>query len=131
MSLLPPVWLITGCSSGFGASLALCALRAGHKVIATSRTPSKTPNLVSEVEKLGGTWRTLDVCSPDVPSIIEEAVEVYGRIDYLVNNAGYALLGAFEDMRYVGYLSCLVSWVSIILFQFLSISISTLLMSTP
>jgi NAD(P)-dependent dehydrogenase (short-subunit alcohol dehydrogenase family) len=100
MSLLPPVWLITGCSSGFGASLALCALRAGHKVIATSRTPSKTPNLVSEVEKLGGTWRTLDVCSPDVPSIIEEAVKVYGRIDYLVNNAGYALLGAFEDMRY-------------------------------
>jgi NADP-dependent 3-hydroxy acid dehydrogenase YdfG len=99
MSLLPPVWLITGCSSGFGASLALCALRSGHKVIATSRTPSKTPTLVSEVEKLGGTWCTLDVCSPDVPSIIEEAVKVYGRIDYLVNNAGYALLGAFEDMR--------------------------------
>lgn len=114
MPLLPPVWLITGCSSGFGASLALCALRSGHKVIATSRTPSKTPTLVSEVEKLGGTWRALDVCSLDVPSIIEEAVKVYGRIDYLVNNAGYALLGAFEDMRYVGHFGLFSILLSII-----------------
>ena len=43
-------WLITGCSSGFGLQLARHALAAGHHVIATSRTPSKTPELVQEVE---------------------------------------------------------------------------------
>jgi NAD(P)-dependent dehydrogenase (short-subunit alcohol dehydrogenase family) len=99
----PPVWFITGCSSGFGASLALLALRSGHKVIATSRKPSKTPELVSQVEKLGGTWMQLDVCAPEpeLMKVIDEATNVYGKIDILVNNAGYALLGAFETIRYV------------------------------
>jgi len=98
----PTVWFITGCSSGFGTSLALLALRSGHKVIATSRNPSKTPELVSEVEKLGGVWHALDVCSPEpeLAKAIEKATNVWGRIDILVNGAGYALLGAFETIRY-------------------------------
>lgn len=95
----PPVWLITGCSSGFGASIALVALRNGHRVIATSRTPSKTPDLVSDVEQLGGKWLVLDVCSPNLPQVVENASKIYGKIDILVNNAGYALLGAFESIR--------------------------------
>jgi NAD(P)-dependent dehydrogenase (short-subunit alcohol dehydrogenase family) len=101
MSSLPasPVWFITGCSSGFGLSLALLALRNGHKVIATSRKPSKTPDLVSEVEKLGGTWMELDVCSPHATAVLDKAIAIHGRIDILVNNAGYALLGAFETFR--------------------------------
>ncbi|TVY19167.1 putative oxidoreductase [Lachnellula arida] len=96
----PPIWLITGCSSGFGKSLALLALRSGHKVIATSRNPSKTPDLVSQVEKLGGVWHALDVCSPEpeLAKAIEKATNVWGRIDILVNAAGYALLGAFETI---------------------------------
>lgn len=94
-----PVWFITGCSSGFGASLALRALHAGHRVVATSRTPSKTPLLVSQVEKLGGTWMQLDVCSPDAAAVVERATAVYGQIDILVNAAGYALIGAFETFR--------------------------------
>jgi NADP-dependent 3-hydroxy acid dehydrogenase YdfG len=96
-----PIWLITGCSSGFGASLALLALRNGHHVIATSRTPSKSPELVYRVEKLGGKWLALDVCGADVANIVEEATNIYGKIDILVNNAGYALLGAFETIRLV------------------------------
>jgi NADP-dependent 3-hydroxy acid dehydrogenase YdfG len=101
----PPVWFITGCSSGFGTSLALLALGSGHKVIATSRTPSRTPELVSEVEKLGGVWHTLDVCSPEpeLVKVIEKATNVWGRIDILVNGAGYALLGAFETIRCVSH----------------------------
>ena len=95
-----PVWFITGCSSGFGRSLALLALRNGHRVIATSRTPSNTPNDVSQVEKLGGTWLELDVGSPAATSILDKATAIHGRIDVLVNNAGYALLGAFETFRY-------------------------------
>jgi NAD(P)-dependent dehydrogenase (short-subunit alcohol dehydrogenase family) len=96
-----PIWLITGCSSGFGASLALLALRNGHHVIATSRTPSKSPELVSEVEKLGGKWLSLDVCGGNIADVVQEATNLYGRIDILVNNAAYALLGAFETIRLV------------------------------
>jgi len=96
----PPVWLITGCSSGFGLHLALLALRSGHKVIATSRNPSKTPSLVAQVESLGGVWHRLDVCSPEskLEEALRDASKVYGSIDILVNNAAYALLGAFETI---------------------------------
>lgn len=92
------VWFITGCSSGFGLGLARLALQAGHKVIATSRTPSKTPELVSEISSLGGTWLALDVCSPSLSQILDHALSVHGHIDYLVNNAGSSLLGPLEDI---------------------------------
>ena len=97
----PLVWFITGCSSGFGASLALLALRNGHHVIATSRNPSKTPDIISKVKELGGTWLILDICGSDLPSVVESATQIYGKIDILVNNAGYCLLGAFETFTYV------------------------------
>lgn len=97
------VWIITGCSSGFGLSLARIALQAGHRVVATSRTPSKTPELVSEFEKLGGIWLPLDVMAPlsTHQSLVSEAVRVFGRVDILVNGAGMATIGAVEDFRYI------------------------------
>ncbi|KAH6679106.1 putative short chain oxidoreductase/dehydrogenase [Halenospora varia] len=93
-----PVWLITGCSSGFGKALAFHARKSGHRVIATSRNPAKTPELVSEFESLGGIWHSLDLYSPEsvLAEVVEKATSVYGRIDILVNCAAYALLGAFE-----------------------------------
>lgn len=93
------IWLITGCSSGLGLHLARAALNAGHKVIATSRNPSKTPNIVAQVESLGGFWRTLDVSDRKTGEVVEGIIKEFGRIDVLVNNAGVALIGAFEDMR--------------------------------
>lgn len=101
----PPVWFITGCSSGFGFSLARHVLKSGHRAIATSRVPSKTPELVSEIESLGGIWRPLDVTDPeaDLALAIARATAVYGCIDILVNCAAYALLGAFEMLRCVLY----------------------------
>jgi len=91
------VWLVTGCSSGFGASLALTALKAGHKVIATSRNPSEERK--RQFEHLGGVWLALDVTSgPEkLQDVVSQAVAAYGRIDVLVNNAGIGIIGALED----------------------------------
>jgi NAD(P)-dependent dehydrogenase (short-subunit alcohol dehydrogenase family) len=101
------VWFLTGSSSGFGRALTLLALRKGHKVIATSRNPSRTPELVQEVKSQGGTWLALDVTAPEkeVEEVVQKAIGIYGRIDVLVNCAGYALIGAFETIRCVGYVS--------------------------
>lgn len=93
-----PVWLITGCSSGFGLSLAKYTLKQGHRVLATSRNPSKTPDLVSDFEKIGGKWLPLDVTASDLEDKVHAAESVYGRVDVLVNNAGYSVLGAVENI---------------------------------
>jgi NAD(P)-dependent dehydrogenase (short-subunit alcohol dehydrogenase family) len=97
------VWLITGCSAGFGKSLALLVLKAGHHVIATSRNPSSSPLLVKEVEELGGIWLPLDLTSSkeEMQRVVEEGTKKMGRIDVLVNNAGMSILGALEDFRFV------------------------------
>lgn len=88
------VWLITGCSSGLGLSLARAALNAGHTVIATSRNPNKTPDAVVEIEKTGnGKWMKLDVMDQDLEQRVEECIQHFGRVDILVNNAGYVFAG--------------------------------------
>ncbi|KAH8665238.1 hypothetical protein BGZ60DRAFT_411033 [Tricladium varicosporioides] len=60
----PLVWLIIECSSGFGEALTLPALNQGHKVIATSRNPSRNPDPVQKVNLLGGIWLQLDITLP-------------------------------------------------------------------
>ena len=94
-----PTWLVTGCSSGLGLVLAQVALRAGHNVIATSRNPSKTHDVVKSITShSNGRWIPLDVTSSDLTSVVSEATSLFGRIDVLVNNAGYSVLGALEDI---------------------------------
>jgi len=94
----PLTWLITGCSSGLGLSLARAAQSNGHTVIATSRQPSRTPELVTEITQNGGEWHTLDVNSLTAASELLSKLESSGhKIDVLVNNAGYAVLGAVEQ----------------------------------
>ncbi|KAI1866305.1 uncharacterized protein JN550_007693 [Neoarthrinium moseri] len=92
------VWLITGATSGIGLELAKAAMAAGHKVIATYRDASKTPDTIVELEKLGTTWVQLDVGATDVETKIQDTVVKFGHIDVLVNNAGYALSGSIEDI---------------------------------
>jgi len=99
MSTLIPVWLITGCSSGFGLDIARTVLSHGHRVIATSRCPSRTPDLVNEITSQGGHWLELDITSPEtlIAQTIREAHAIHGRIDYIVNNAGFGPVAGFED----------------------------------
>jgi NAD(P)-dependent dehydrogenase (short-subunit alcohol dehydrogenase family) len=91
----PPVWFITGCSSGFGRAIAEAALQAGHRVIATSRDI----RAITDLEKDGQCHiMTLDVTDgANVRECVADAVKVWGRVDSLVNNAGCGLLGAVEE----------------------------------
>lgn len=94
----PLTWLITGCSSGFGLAIARHAQANGHKVIATSRNPAKTPDLVQEIESNGGRWLQLDLDDPGNGKVID-GLEAQGTaVDVLVNNAGAALLQAAEHV---------------------------------
>lgn len=92
------VWLITGASRGLGTEIARAALDAGHAVVATGRRPDTLaarfgdghPTLLVTV---------LDVTTPgSVGAAVEAALVRFGRIDVLVNNAGYGLFGYFEEL---------------------------------
>lgn len=96
-----PVWLVTGASSGLGAAITSAALRAGHKVIAGARNTSKARKDYPQVEELGGEWLELDVTAPNVKQTITAAIEKAGRIDVVVNNAGFITVAPLEDLRYV------------------------------
>jgi NAD(P)-dependent dehydrogenase (short-subunit alcohol dehydrogenase family) len=95
-----PVWLITGSSGGLGLALTRYALSQGHIVIATSRNPSRTPELVAEVEGQGGKWLTLDALWEEtvIKDTIQQAESIFGRLDIVVNNAAYCVLGSTEDV---------------------------------
>ena len=91
------VWLITGCSSGFGQEIALAAIENGDRVVATARNPSKIQALASK----GAITAKLDVTSSDdiLTGIVQDILKKVGQIDILVNNAGYILQGAVEECR--------------------------------
>ena len=92
------VWLITGSSRGLGRALTEAVLAAGHKVVATARKPEQLANLAATY---GGQLRTvaLDVTSPEqAEAAVALAVEAFGHLDLVVNNAGYGFIAAFEEM---------------------------------
>ncbi|KAJ7911816.1 hypothetical protein B0H13DRAFT_2327951 [Mycena leptocephala] len=95
MSNEAAVILITGCSTGFGRELALAALTAGLRVIATARRPE---TLASLHEKGAKTLR-LDVTASteELKQFASEALLLFGQVDYLVNNAGFLQGGAIEE----------------------------------
>jgi len=96
--------LITGCSSGFGLLTSVELAKAGFRVVATMRDLSRREALdraASEARASGFIdVRALDVTNFDVlPGFVHTVVRDYGRIDVLVNNAGFAVAGFAEDIR--------------------------------
>jgi NAD(P)-dependent dehydrogenase (short-subunit alcohol dehydrogenase family) len=92
------VWFITGAGSGIGAGTARAALRAGDRVIATGRNLDKVRNAYRDVAGDDLLLERLDVTSEaEAKRAVDAAVARFGRIDVLVNNAGYSLLGNFEE----------------------------------
>src|SRR6476620_5075567 len=91
------VWLITGAGRGMGVDLARAALAAGHLVVATGRDPEKVVAAVGESERLLAV--TLDITDlADAQAAVRAAVDRFGRIDVLVNNAGNFFAGFFEEI---------------------------------
>ncbi|KAF8518540.1 hypothetical protein BU17DRAFT_48584 [Hysterangium stoloniferum] len=89
------VWLITGTSTGFGRDLTLAALKRGDKVIATARNESK----IQDLRDAGADTLQLDVTSPleVLHESAKKAISFHGKVDVLVNNAGYIAVGALEE----------------------------------
>jgi NAD(P)-dependent dehydrogenase (short-subunit alcohol dehydrogenase family) len=92
------VWLITGSSTGFGRSLTEAVLKKGDSVIATARKPEQLDDLVTKYTDTAKAVR-LDVTNPqEVHDAVDAAIDAFGRIDVLVNNAGYGTVGAIEEV---------------------------------
>jgi len=95
---MPQVFFLTGSSRGLGRQIAEAALAAGHYLVATARDPASLADLAdrygSQVLPVA-----LDVTDPEAAAAaVRAGIEAFGRIDVVVNNAGYANLAAVEDV---------------------------------
>jgi NAD(P)-dependent dehydrogenase (short-subunit alcohol dehydrogenase family) len=92
-----PVWLITGCSTGFGRELAKLVLERGWRAVVTARDPSTLAELI-EGHKDRALALQLDVTDrKQIADVVAQSQKHFGRIDALVNNAGYGYLAAIEE----------------------------------
>jgi NADP-dependent 3-hydroxy acid dehydrogenase YdfG len=91
----PVVYLVTGCSSGFGVAFVDHILKNGDKVIATARNSARIANLKAK----GAETLELDVTWPfeKIEAAFTQAEQIYGHIDVLINNAGYVVAGFLEE----------------------------------
>jgi NAD(P)-dependent dehydrogenase (short-subunit alcohol dehydrogenase family) len=92
------VWFITGASTGFGRLLAEDLLHRGERVIATARDLPKVADLAKQYPDQARAF-ALDVTNPaQITSVAKQAIAAFGQVDVLVNNAGYGLNGAIEEV---------------------------------
>ena len=92
------VWLVTGSASGLGRNIAEAVLASGDRLVATARDPRRLEDLV---KKHGNQIRTapLDVADEKAAhESVQAAVDVFGRLDVVVNNAGYGDIAPFEQL---------------------------------
>jgi NAD(P)-dependent dehydrogenase (short-subunit alcohol dehydrogenase family) len=94
----PQVILLTGSSRGLGRQIAEAALAAGHQLVATARNPASLADLAARYGDQVLPF-ALDVTDPEAArAAVAAGTAAFGRIDVVVNNAGYADLGAVEDL---------------------------------
>lgn len=92
------IWFITGASSGFGRILSEELLKTGNRVIATARQVEKVSDFEQRYPGLAKAL-PLDVTRPEqVDSTVKAAIQQFGHVDVVVNNAGYGVLGAVEEV---------------------------------
>ena len=92
------VWFVTGSSKGFGREFVLAALERGDRVAATARNPETLGDLV---EKYGDAVLPLQLDVTDrgqVSAAVKQAHDTFGRLDVVINNAGYGLFGTVEEI---------------------------------
>ena len=93
--MAPKVWFITGSSTGFGRLLTEELLRRGEKVVATCRKPE----VLNDLRGDNLIVPALDVTDPDqCVQVVNQATNFFGRIDVLVNNAGFGAYGSLEEV---------------------------------
>jgi NAD(P)-dependent dehydrogenase (short-subunit alcohol dehydrogenase family) len=93
------VWFITGAGRGIGAQIAKAALQAGHKIVATGRNLELLRAAYQDVPADKIAFLEFDVSNEaQAETVVQAAVKQFGRIDVLVNNAGYGLMGNFEEV---------------------------------
>jgi NADP-dependent 3-hydroxy acid dehydrogenase YdfG len=91
------VWFVTGCSTGMGREIALEALAQGYRVVLTARNPDTLQEIHERFPERSAQAR-LDVTDrAQIAQAVRHAHEVFGRIDVLVNNAGYGYISAIEE----------------------------------
>src|ERR1700691_4306832 len=93
------VWLVTGSASGLGRNIAEAVLESGDRLVATARDPRRLEDLVN---KFGERVRavSLDVTDESAAqTAVQVAIDVFGRLDVVVNNAGYGDIAPFEQLR--------------------------------
>ena len=91
------VWFITGCSTGFGRELAKLLIQRGYRTVVTARELHKIEDIAADHPGQALALK-LDVTRPeDVAASVRQAESAFGRIDVLVNNAGYGYLGTLEE----------------------------------
>ncbi|EOA5114709.1 SDR family NAD(P)-dependent oxidoreductase [Citrobacter freundii] len=92
------VWFVTGAARGMGVSIVNAALQQGDRVVATGRNMDKLRQIFSTVAAENIALLELDVRDEHQAKVaVDAAVRRFGRIDVLVNNAGFCLLGRFEE----------------------------------
>jgi NAD(P)-dependent dehydrogenase (short-subunit alcohol dehydrogenase family) len=97
MSNTTKVWFITGCSTGFGRELAKETLAKGYKVVVTARKTADVADIISNYPDTALAV-SLDVTVPQqIKEAVKSAIDHFGRIDVLVNNAGIGYFGAIEE----------------------------------
>lgn len=91
------VWFITGASTGFGQLLAQEVLKAGGRVVATARKPDQITEFERQYPETARAF-LLDVTHPaQIETVATKSIAAFGRIDVLVNNAGYGIAGGIEE----------------------------------